>query len=318
MNLLIISDSIFNLNDEEISLLQSLSPNADISYCSPESVTDEHFAQAEVIFGWPRPDRLSLAKNLKWLHTPSAGVDTYLDRSIFANQDIVITRSKDVFNVQIAEHVIMLFLAISRGLFTSVSSTIEKKWTMVRNQKELSSSTVMVVGTGAIGNELAKQLQGFGCKIIGVKRDKTVIPPNYSEICSTEELDDNLPFADYIALCLPRTPETIGMFDYRRFSLMKPSAILVNIGRGDAVVTDDIDRALRNGLIYGAGLDVTEPEPLPEEHPLWSAPNTIITSHTSGWSINADKRRLEVFVDLWTRYNTNHALHSIVDSEKGY
>jgi phosphoglycerate dehydrogenase-like enzyme len=177
---------------------------------------------------------------------------------------------------------------------------------------------VLIVGAGAIGNELAKQLQGFSCKVVGIKRDPSVKPPFYNEVYADGELDAHLPEADYVALCLPRTPDTISMFDYRRFSLMKPSAIISNIGRGDAIVSDDLDRALREKLIFGAGLDVTEPEPLPEGHPLWSAPNIIITSHTSGFSVNANKRRFGVFYDLWKRYNAGLPLHSIVDFTKGY
>ena len=318
MNLLVIGNPIFSLSEQELSLLKSVSPGLRINYPSMGEVTDEHLREADVIFGWPNPKSLHVAENLKWLHTPSAGIDPYTDRSIFAGKDVLVTRSKDVFNVQIAEHVIMLFIALCRGLFTSVKSTIEGKWVRIHDQLELSASTVMIVGAGAIGNELAKQLQGFSCNVIGIKSDPSVKPPYYDDVYATHELDSRLPNADFVALCLPRTPDTVGMFDYRRFSLMKRTAIISNIGRGDAIVSDDLDRALREQLIFGAGLDVTEPEPLPEGHPLWSAPNTIITSHTSGSSVNADKRRFDVFFGLWKRYNSGLPLHSNVNFSKGY
>ena len=318
MNLLIIGNPIFTLDEKELTLLKEASPDVNISYPNADEVTDEQMREAEVIFGWPNPAKLQIAVKLKWLHTPSAGIDAYADKSLYANEDVVVTRSKDVFNIQIAEHVIMLFLAISRGLVACVRSTLEGRWVRISGQLELSGSTVFIVGAGAIGNELAKQLQGFGCTVVGIKRDPSEKPLYYDEVYSDEEMDAQLPRADFIALCLPRTPKTKGMFGYQRFSLMKPTAIIANIGRGDAIVSEDIDRALREGKIYGAGLDVTEPEPLPEGHPLWSAPNTIITSHTSGNSINANERRFSVFYDLWKRYNARQPLEKTVDFSKGY
>ena len=318
MNLLIIGNPVFSLDERELTLIREVSPNLQIDYPSAHTVTDEHIRDAEVIYGWPDPAKLCLAKKLKWLHTPSAGVDAYADSSIFPNTDVIVTRSKDVFNIQIAEHVIMLFLAISRGLIDCVKSTSDGKWARIGGQLELSASTVLIVGAGAIGSELAKQLQGFGCTVIGVRRNVSDLPRYYDETCTYKEMDAILPRADYVALCLPRTPDTNGMFDYRRFSMMKRTAIISNIGRGDAIVTDDLDRALREGLIFGAGIDVTEPEPLPENHPLWSAPNVIITSHTSGSSEKANNRRFDVFYDLWKRYNAGQPMDKTVDFVKGY
>ena len=318
MNLLILNAHAFAMGEKEFSLLKDAEPSLEIQLLDAKNVTGSQLRDADVIFGWPSKEHLRLAEKLKWLHTPSAGIDMYTDRSLFANGNVIVTRSKDVFNIQIAEHVIMLFLALSRDLLTSMKSTFEGKWVRITSQKELSGSTVLIVGAGAIGGELARQLQGFGCKVVGIKRDPSVKPPYFDEVYADSGMDAHLPEADYIALCLPRTPDTQGMFDYRRFSLMKPTAIIANIGRGDAIVSEDIDRALREGLIGGAGLDVTEPEPLPEGHPLWGAPNTIITSHTSGFSVNADRRRFEVFYDLWKRFVASQPMHSAVDFSKGY
>ena len=318
MNLLIIGNPIFSLSDHELAQIENAAPNARISHIDMEQVTDDHLRETNVIYGWPNPKRLHLASKLKWLHAPSAGVDRYGDRSIYANADVIVTRSKDVFNIQIAEHIIMLFLALSRGLTTSINAATQGKWTRISGQLELSGSTVLIVGAGAIGSELAKQLQGFNCRIIGIKNDPSAKPPHYDEMYAAGELDAQLPRADYAALCLPNTETTKGMFNHRRFSLMKRTAIIVNIGRGNAIVTDDIIYALREGLIYGSGLDVTDPEPLPSGHPLWNAPNTIITSHTSGSSVNANTRRFNIFLDLWKRYNEGQPLHSILDFSKGY
>ena len=318
MNLLLLNTGVFTISDEELALLEKEAPGLHVSQASAAQATDGQMSEAEVIFGWPEAKRLHLAKKLRWLHTPSAGIDMFADHSLFANPDVIVTRSKDVFNIQIAEHVIMLFLALNRGLIRCVQSTLEGKWARISDQLELTGATVLIVGAGAIGGELAKQLQGFQCRVIGIRRDPSVKPAFFHEMYAEGDLDAKLPEADYVALCLPRTPDTKGMFDYRRFTLMKPGAIISNIGRGDAIVSEDLDRALREGLIFGAGLDVTEPEPLPEGHPLWSAPNVIITSHSSGFSVNANRRRFEVFYDLWKRYNAGLPMHSILDFGKGY
>jgi len=318
MNLLVLRLRVFSVSEEELTKLKAASPTAQIWQSDEQNVTYEQMRFADVIFGRPSVKQLENAENLKWLHIPSAGVDMYADRSIYHNRHVIVTRSRDVFNIQIAEHIIMLFLSLNRGLIGAVKSTLAGKWIRANNQKELHGSTVLIVGAGSIGNELAKQLQGFECNVIGVKRDLSVKLPYYNKVYSDCDLDALLPYADYIALCLPRTPNTKGMFDYRRFSLMKPSAIITNIGRGDAIISEDLDRALRERLIFGAGLDVTEPEPLPEDNSLWSAPNVIITSHTSGSSVNTNMRRFEVFYDLWKRFNAGEPMHSEIDFIKEY
>ena len=318
MYLLAIKSKQFSLTAHHIALLKESTPALHVECLEEGNITDEQFRKATVICGWPAAGHLRIAENLQWLHIPSAGVENYTEPSIYHHKGIVVTRAKDVFSTQIAEHMIMLFLALGRDLATSLRSMEEHKWVRHHNQRELSGATVLIVGAGSIGNELAKKLSGFGCRIIGIKRDPSVLPPYYDEVYDEAGLDPWLPQADYVALCLPKTADTKDMFDYRRFALMKPEAIITNIGRGNAIVMDDINRALREGLIGGAGLDVTEPEPFPEGHPLWDAPNLIITSHTAGHSIHTNQRRFDMFYELWTRFTAGQPLHSMVDFSKGY
>ena len=318
MYLLAIKSMQFALNEKHLVLLKKETPDLCIDCLEEEHITDDQFREANVICGWPATDRLRIAEKLQWLHIPSAGVENYTDTSIYNHKNVVVTRAKDVFSIQIAEHVIMLLLALGRNLTTDFRSTAEHKWMRHHNQRELSGSTVLIVGAGSIGKELAKKLSGFGCRVIGIKRDPSVLPPYYDEVYDEAGLDAWLPKADYVALCLPKTSDTKDMFDYRRLSLMKPEAIITNIGRGNAIVMDDLNRALQEGLIGGAGLDVTEPEPFPEGHPLWDAPNLIITSHSAGHSINANQRRFDRFYDLWKCFAAGQPLHSMVDFSKGY
>ena len=308
----------FALKPEELILLKNEAPDFLVRYVNYEETTEEQLKEAEVIFGWPDVKRLHLAKKLKWLHAPSAGVEAYADLRLYANPEIIITRAAGIFGSQIAEHVMMLFLALSRGMIECVQSTVEGEWIDLAPKRELSGSTVLIVGTGSIGSELAKHLQGFNCRIIGIKRDVSVPPPYFDEIYRDSELDEHLPRADYVSLCLPFTSDTEAMFDYRRFKLMKSTGIIANVGRGNSIVTNDLNRALREGLIAGAGLDVTEPEPLPKEHPLWSAPNIIITPHISGLCTDLNRRRFDMFFDLWKRYTKGLPLCNVFDFSKGY
>ena len=318
MNILVIKSPGFELGVSKLTAFEKECPGVEIFQLEAGEIKAEHIKKADIIFGWAAPAMLKEAENLKWLHLPSAGVEAYTDMSIYANKDIILTRSKDVFNIQIAEHVIMLFLALSRGLREGVISTAEGKWRHVSGQMELTGSKVLIVGAGGIGGELAKRLKGFDCQVVGIRRSGAEKSEYFDEMYTEKDIEKLLPEADYVALCLPNTPQTKGMFDYSKFSLMKRSAVIVNIGRGEAIVSNDMARALEEGLIAGAGLDVTDPEPLPEGHCLWKAPNIIITSHTSGGSIYSNDRRFDLFFDLFKRYLAGKSLDGVVDFTRGY
>jgi phosphoglycerate dehydrogenase-like enzyme len=183
---------------------------------------------------------------------------------------------------------------------------------------DLYGSTVFVLGLGDIGTELSKRLTAFGCNIIGF-RHNTSTPCQYvKEVLPISDLRKRLHEADYIAVCLPGTKSTKDLISFEEFALMKQSAIIINVGRGTIINTDALLDALTSRKIKGAGLDVTDPEPLPYNHPLWHLDNVLITPHISGISTQNDDRRLRIFGDLLSRYVKGEPLYNVVDFTLGY
>jgi phosphoglycerate dehydrogenase-like enzyme len=177
----------------------------------------------------------------------------------------------------------------------------------------LPESTALIVGVGGIGAETARVCAAFGMRVIGVDARREDVPAGVDELHRPEALDRLLPEADFVIMTVPHTPQTEGMMNAERFKLMKRSAFLINIGRGMTVRLDDLNQALRDGQIAGAGLDVFEIEPLPPDHPLWTAPNVLLTPHVAGQGPYLDDRRLEIIVDNARRFAAGRPLRNVVD-----
>jgi phosphoglycerate dehydrogenase-like enzyme len=209
---------------------------------------------------------------LQWVQLPFAGVDAF---SSVLQKQLRFTSAKGAYAQPVAEHALALCLALGRAIPERVKATSWGEKFAV----SLYESRVLIVGGGGIAQELVRLLAPFGCPITVIRRNP------HLELGSTtygfEHLDDELPKADFVIIAFALTSETIGLFNQRRFALMKPSAYLVNIARGKHVVTEDLVEALNAGVIAGAAVDVTDPEPLPNGHPLWSAKNCIVTPHTA-------------------------------------
>jgi len=257
--------------------------------------------------------------NLKWLHLPSAGSDNYNDISIYANPSIILTKSSGTFGIPIAESVVGMMIALSRGLMNYYDNQKNGLWESgTMDYPDIYGSTVFVLGLGDIGTEVCKRLSGFECNIIGFRRDVSVSCKYANEVLPISVLRERLPEADYIAVCLPGTKFTRNLISYDEFRLMKKRTVIVNIGRGSVINTEALVDALNTGKITGAGLDVTDPEPLPQEHPLWFAKNVLITPHVSAASDFNKERRLMIFIDLIKRYLSGQPLYNIVDFNTGY
>ncbi len=273
-------------------------------------------ADAEVLFGWGNRGLLDHAKNLKWLHSMSAGVDTFLDEvdELFGN-DLLVSNSAGIYGVPISEHLLALMLAMSHQIGRSVLNMPAGHWGNVPHCRELTGATVAIVGYGDIGSHLAALLQPFHCTVLGFKRSPVEKPDDMDEMLYGDDgLDDLMARADYVCICLPGTEKTRNLIDRRRIAMMKPTAALLNIGRGYIVDTDALTEALAAGQIAGAGLDVTEPEPLPPAHPLWSLPNAIITPHISGYtSPQWEERQVEFFSRNLEAYLAGLPLPGAVD-----
>jgi phosphoglycerate dehydrogenase-like enzyme len=176
----------------------------------------------------------------------------------------------------------------------------------------LPDATALLGGVGGIGGETARLLAAFGVRVVGIDARRADVPEGVAEMHAPDELDRLLPTADFVILTIPHTPETEGLFNAERFQRMRRSAFFINIGRGMTTRLDDLVQALNDGWIAGAALDVFEIEPLPAEHPLWQAPNVLITPHTAGYGPHLDERRFEIILDNARRFLAGEPLRNVV------
>lgn len=282
----------------------------------PKPYPDGIAVDAEVLFGWGDRGLLQQAPDLKWLHSMSAGVDTFLGEvEKLYGQRLLVSSSAGVYGVPISEHLLALMLALAHRINLSVLNMLQEKWGGVPHCRELTGATVGIVGYGDIGSHLAQLLQPFHCKVLGFKRTPMDKTAHVSEMLYGEQgLDELMTRSDYVCVCLPGTEQTRNLINRRRIGLMKPTAALLNIGRGYIVDTDALTEALAAGKIAGAGLDVTDPEPLPAGHPLWMQPNAIITPHISGYTAPQwEDRQLEFFIANMEAYLEGRPLPGAVD-----
>jgi phosphoglycerate dehydrogenase-like enzyme len=260
-----------------------------------------------------------MAKKLKWLHLPSAGADGYTTYELYCNkEEIRITNSSGVFGLPIAEHIFAMILSHNHNLQDYAYHKAEKKWRRIHSAKDFYASTIGIIGLGDIGTEVAKRAKAWGARVLVVKRTLTETPEYIDQLYRLEEIDEVLKQSDYIILALPNTAKTVGLISEQKLRMMKPGAFLVNIGRGVLIDQEALIKALREGWIGGAGLDVTEPEPLPADSPLWELPNVIITPHASGGSPTNDQRRFQIFYQNLLRYRDKLPLENMVDFIEGY
>lgn len=275
--------------------LEKAAPDFDYVYMRPREVTERAIVDAEVIIGNVRPADLRYAKKLRWLQLNSAGQDDYTGPGVLP-EGVRLTNASGAYGLAVSEHMLALTLMLCRKLDLYMREQVAHHWKSEGRISSIFGSSVLVLGYGDIGSAYGVRCRALGAHVIGIRRDPAAASPGADEVYAMESLDELLPSADIVAMALPSTGETRGLIGRRRLSLMKDSAYLVNCGRGDAVDMDALDSALRLGRIGGAALDVTVPEPLPEEHPLWEAPRCIITPHVAG-NLHLD-RTVENIVDI--------------------
>ncbi|HKL78945.1 MAG TPA: D-2-hydroxyacid dehydrogenase [Mobilitalea sp.] len=318
IEILILTNRIFPMEDKSRELIENTATGAVITVVNGVEATAEMFKKAEVIFGWPEEEQLKRSVNLRWLHLPSAGADSYARWELYPNSNILLTNSSGVYGVPIAEHVLAMILAYNHNLWKYAEQQKNLKWEEIRRTRDFYGSTIGIIGMGDIGMELAKRSKALGARVLGVKRTRSSMPEYVDRLYTIEEIDEVLQQADYVVLALPNTQKTNGIVSEQRLRKMKPDAFLVNIGRGALVDQEALIKALKENLIGGVGLDVTEPEPLPQDNPLWELPNVMITPHVSGISPSNDRIRIDLFVKNLERYLTGEPLVNMVDFEEGY
>ena len=269
----------------------------------------------EIIYGWVQPEWWARATALRWVQAMSSGVERMLIPAGRAHPAIL--TNVHIHAEPIAEHLFGLLLALTRKLQLAYTLQQAHTWQVPALIDVLAEKTLGILGLGAIGSRAAQVGRAFGMRILALRH--TAHPSPLAEaIYTTEQLPVMLPQCDVLMLTLPLTAETYHIIGAAELALLKPSALLLNIGRGALVDTDALVDALRSGHLGGAGLDVVDPEPLPPDHPLWALPNTLITAHYAGAHPTYAKRAATIFLDNLQRYLAGQPLVNQVDKSVGY
>ena len=282
---------------------------------------DEAVAQApeaDVAAGWMVPAGvLEHGRRLQWVHAFTAGVDHFVTLPGIRDGRIVLTRTVGA-HVALPDHVMALILAFARRLHVDIRRQINHVWDRPAGVGEdLEGKVLGILGLGQIGRPLAARAAAFGMRVVGARRTPGSVP-HVDEVLAPDRTDDLLRMADYIVALLPLTPETKGRMGEREFRLMKPSAVFINVSRGPIVQEQALIRALREGWIAGAGLDVFDVEPLPGNHPLYEFPQVIITPHVSGITPKFFERIATIFGENIRRYVAGEPLANVIDVARGY
>lgn len=284
--------------------------------------SEAELAEADVIIGWQvSAEQLDQAPRLRWFHAGSAGVE-HLDLPALRDHQVMLTNSRGVSAPNMAEHALGMMVALTRRFPRLMREQAAHAWRdedTHREVRELGGETLLIIGTGEIGSQLASRAAAFGIRVEGLRRRTGAdAPPNFARIWTRDDLADALSQADHVVVTLPDTPGTRNLLDAAAFAACKPGAMIYNVGRGAVIDTHALVSALQSGHLGGAGLDVTEPEPLPVDSPLWDLENVLITAHTSGASPRYWERQEALISDNLARYLNGQSLRNVVDFEHAY
>lgn len=299
----------------------SIEGAVDLSFADDVPALAEALLGADVLLAW-RPARALLsgawasAGDLRWIQSASAGVDTLLFPEL-AQSHVVLTNARSVYEDAIAEYVMALILLLSKGLPGALERQRRHVWEH-RETERLEHKRVLVVGVGPIGRAIARTCASFSMTVRGIARAARGGDDVIVEVMSTDRLHEGVRWADYVVNALPATHETRRLFDGAVFEAMNPLARFLNVGRGSTVDEAALIEALQTGKIAGAGLDVFEEEPLPQDSPLWEMSNVIVSPHMAGDAAGWREAVVELFVRNLERYLTGRPLLNVVDKRRGY
>ncbi len=309
------------LTEAQLAQVRALAPEMRVLVTRDRAEIEAALDEIEIAVGGFPHDLLPRAHNLRWYQQWAAGADWLLRHPEAADLDFVLTSASGVHPIQITEHIFAMLLAFARRLCRAVRAQERHEW--IRHNRwgdifELYGKTMVLVGVGAIGARVAEVATAFGMHVLGVRRNPQQSAPEVAAMFAPHQLLEVLPEADFVVLTIPLTHETRGMIGERELRAMKPTAYLINIGRGGLVDEGALIRALREGWIAGAGLDVFETEPLPQDSPLWDMENVIITPHYAGLTPHYHERAMAIFLDNLRRYMAGEPLRNVVDKRLGY
>jgi len=309
------------LSEEWIARVRAVAPDLQILVTRDRDQIEAVLDGIEVVAGSFPHDLLTQAPRLRWFQQWGAGADWLLRYPEVVELDFVLTNACGVHPIPIGEHILAFLLTFARGFHRALRDQAQSRWTPPDEHEglfELAGKTMVLVGVGAIGERTVEVAVALGMRVLGVRRDPTAPVPGVEAMFAPHQLPDLLPDADFLVLTVPLTHETRGMVGERELRAMKPTAYIVNIGRGGTIQEAALIQALDEGWIAGAGLDVFETEPLPVDSPLWTMENVVVTSHYAGLTPHYNERALDIFLDNLQRYRAGEPLRNVVNKVRGY
>jgi len=312
---------ISNADPEVLKELQAGAGNVRLVPVTQETIMKE-IADADAFIGTVKPEHVRAGKNLKWVQVMSAGVETVLHKSggnDLRDSQIILTNNQIVQGPEIADHALAMLLTLSRGIHTFIEHRQKELWQgRPYPGIELNGRTGVVIGVGGIGTQIAVRAHAFGMEVIGVDPEDIPYSPFIKKVVKPDQLDEVLPSADVVFVSAPHTPLSHKMVGPKQFDLMKQGAYFIAVSRGGLYDLNALVKALDSKRLSGAGVDVTDPEPLPKGHPLWKFNNAIITPHIAGRSDKDRARMVGTIKENIRRFAEGKPLLNVVDKQKGY
>jgi phosphoglycerate dehydrogenase-like enzyme len=320
MSIILLGFDEGRLSSAHVEQIRSLAPDMRAIVTRDRSAIAAILDDIAIAAGEFPHDLISQARNLGWFQQWGAGADWLLDHPEVVALDFVLTSASGVHAIPISEHIIGMLLTFGRWLHGAVRAQERRIWQRPDRDElfELAGKTLLLIGVGAIGARTATIGSALGMRVLGVRRNPDAGVPGVDAMFGSSQLREQLPEADFVVLTVPLSRETRGMIGEQELRAMKTSAYVVNIGRGGTIQEPALVRALREGWIAGAGLDVFAEEPLPKASPLWELENVIITAHYAGLTPQYDDRAMAIFLDNLRRYQAGEPLRNVVDKRAGY
>ena len=306
--------------DQDVTArFEETAPGAAFRYVSTENVTREDIMETDILIGFVSPELIQASPRLKLFQLNLAGSNTFCLPGIL-HEDTILCNSTGAYGVAVSEHMLASIFALTKKLNRYECNRKKHIWRDEGSVMGIFGSTTLVIGAGDIGSEFGKRMAALGSRVIGIRRHKVEPAPYMVDSGTMEDIDRFLPEADFIACSLPATPETNRFFNAERIARIKSTAIIANVGRGTLFDQQALAEALMNYKIGGACLDVTDPEPLPKDNPLWDCPNLILTPHVSGfYHLHYTYERIvDIALENLRRYQNGEKLMNIVDRKSGY
>lgn len=313
---------ILVMGDAEVGKeVQSASDKVKVVMVTRENIAKE-IVDADALIGSPRPEDIRAGKQLKWVQVMSAGVETALHLSggnDLKNSNIILTNNQIVQGPEIADHALAMLLALTRGIYKFVGDRTTETWQpRPYSGIELRGRTAVVIGCGGIGQQISLRSWAFGMTVICVDPEDLPFSPFISKVVKPDQLDEVVPQADVIFISAPHTEKSHKMMGPKQFELMKKDSYFIAVSRGGIYDMGGLVKALDSKRIAGAGVDVTDPEPLPAGHSLWKFQNAIITPHIAGRSDKDRARMVGTIKENVQRFVDGRPMINVVDKQKGY